>query len=25
VTLKDNRPHIEMDDPEQIEVVEKNK
>ena len=23
VTLKDNRPHIEVDDPGQIEVVEK--
>jgi DNA/RNA endonuclease YhcR with UshA esterase domain len=25
VTLKDNRPQIEVDDPGQIEVVEKNK
>ena len=25
VTLKDNRPHIEVDDPGQIQVVEKNK
>jgi DNA/RNA endonuclease YhcR with UshA esterase domain len=25
VTLKDNRPQIEVDDPRQIEVVEKNK
>ena len=25
VTLKDNRPHIKVDDPGQIEVVEKNK